>query len=1047
MDHWSVQPREILPFAGAAFIGLAAVLLPGPDTDWTLFAISCAATAAITLAGFAAAHRRRGRALILLLPLSYFGVVAILRHSGTTGGSGFVPLIMLPIVWLALFGNRRQLLIGLAAMTIALLVPFLTYGEPRYTAAGWRSTLLFVVVGALTGVAIQSLVERVRTTRDLLSGVLRNATGTAIVATDASGIITVFNRGAELMLGYRAEELIGKSTPEVLHDPEELAARADELGVEAGSPVVFLGAGGEPQRWTYVRKDGRQLQVSLSITIERDAEGAPTGFLGVATDMTERLRAEAALKAEHDFSAAVIDTAGSLVMVLDSQGRIQRFNRACELLTGRFEDEVRGRSPFEFAVAAEDAEAIEARFRDAKPGDFPIEFETEWLDEDREPRLIAWSNNCLLGPVGEIQHIVAAGTDITDRREALQRAVEASQAKSDFLANMSHELRTPLNGVIGMLELLMDTELDAEQREYARTAVTSGDALLTVINDILDFSKIEARKVELDASDFDLRQVVEDASEILAHEAHSKGVELTVWVDEHVPPVVRGDAGRLRQVLTNLISNAVKFTPAGEVSVRVVAGEDGGDRLLIEAEVSDTGIGIEPERIAALFEPFLQEDTSTTRRFGGTGLGLAISRQLVELMGGELTATSTPGEGSVFRFTVLLERVAGERPTRRARSVLPDGLRVLVVDDNGTNRQILRGYLAPRVTTCDEAESGSDALVMMHTAANEGAPYALVVLDYQMPGMDGAELAEAIRSAPSLRTARLIMLASATAQRMPGIDAYLAKPVRRAGLLDAVASVLGPDSKRPIVAEEPEPAPVAPSGARVLVAEDNPVNQLVIQGMLAKRGLAADVVANGREALAALDRERHAAVLMDVQMPEVDGYEATRRIRATEDGDRRVPIIALTAGALEGDREAALSAGMDDYLPKPLRPEQLDAVLERWIGARAEPAPSEPLVDDSRIRGFREDYPDIVDRLVALFADSTPPLLDQLGDAAGSGDDDQVRKLAHKLKSGCDNVGATRMSALCRTLEQSSGDPGALVDELTAAYPATLAEIRGAVSA
>jgi two-component system, sensor histidine kinase and response regulator len=271
--------------------------------------------------------------------------------------------------------------------------------------------------------------------------------------------------------------------------------------------------------------------------------------------------------------------------------------------------------------------------------------------------------------------------------------------------------------------------------------------------------------------------------------------------------------------------------------------------------------------------------------------------------------------------------------------------------------------------------------------------------------------------------------------------------VRRAGLLDAVASVLGPDSKRPIVAEEPEPAPVAPSGARVLVAEDNPVNQLVIQGMLAKRGLAADVVANGREALAALDRERHAAVLMDVQMPEVDGYEATRRIRATEDGDRRVPIIALTAGALEGDREAALSAGMDDYLPKPLRPEQLDAVLERWIGARAEPAPSEPLVDDSRIRGFREDYPDIVDRLVALFADSTPPLLDQLGDAAGSGDDDQVRKLAHKLKSGCDNVGATRMSALCRTLEQSSGDPGALVDELTAAYPATLAEIRGAVSA
>jgi two-component system, sensor histidine kinase and response regulator len=1045
MQHSTVQPREILPFAGAALIGLAAILLPGPPTDWTLFAIAAALTLAIAVVGMAAASRQRGRSLILLLPLAYFLVVAILRHSGTTGGSGFVPLIMLPIVWLALFGTRGQLMIGLVAMGLTLLVPLLGFGEPRYPAAAGRSTLLWVVVATLTGLAIQSLVARVRTTRDQLSRVLQNATETAIVATDADGTITVFNRGAERMTGYRAHEVVGRVTPAILHDPAELEARATGLGVEPAD--VFVALGPEPQRWTYVRKDGARLQVSLSVTTDRDDDGQVTGFLGVATDISERLRAEAAVKAERDFSAAVIDTAGSLVMVLDPQGRIERFNRACELLTGRFEDEVRGRSPFEFAVAAGEAEAIEARFRDAKPRDFPIDFEVEWLDEDRLPRLIAWSNNCLLGPDGEIEHVVAAGTDITQRREALQRAMEASRAKSDFLANMSHELRTPLNGVIGMLDLLMDTELEPDQREYARTAVTSGDALLAVINDILDFSKIEARMLELDISDFDLREVVEDASEILAYEAHTKGVELTVWVDEQVPAIVRGDAGRLRQVLTNLISNAVKFTPAGEVSVSVAAEERDDGRLQVRAEVCDTGIGIEPDRIAALFEPFLQEDTSTTRRFGGTGLGLAISRQLVELMSGELIAISTPGQGSTFSFTALLERPSGERPTRRARAALPDGLRVLVVDDSATNRQVVRGYLDPRVTRCDEAESGDDALLMLHTAANEGAPYSLVVLDFQMPGMDGNELAAAIRSTPSLRTARLIMLGSATTQRAPGIDAYLTKPVRRAALLEAVASVLGADGKRRIATEAPEPVPVAPTGARVLVAEDNPVNQLVIQGMLAKRGYAADVVANGREALAALDRERHVAVLMDVQMPELDGYETTRRMRAEEDGAPRVPIIAMTAGALEGDREAALAAGMDDYLPKPLRPDQLDAVLERWLGAPAEPAPAEPILDDSRIRNFRENYPDIVDRLVALFADSTPPLLEEIGAAARDGDDDQVRKLAHKLKSSCDNVGATRMAALCRTLEQANGDPGPLVEELTDAYPATLAEIREAVSA
>ncbi len=1052
-DHTHVQPREILPFALAGVIGLVVVVLPGPPTDWWLFALAAGLTLAIIAAGFAAAQQRRGRPLIILLPLAYFGVVALLRHAGVNGSSGFAPLIMLPIVWLALYGTRAQLAIGLAFMLVTLLVPILVFGEPRYPPSGWRSTLIFVAVGAVAGLAIQSLVVRVRTTRDRLSGVLRNATETAIIATDARARITVFNHGAERMLGYEASEVIGKSVLTTVLDQAELEARATERGFKP-SPELVQSFGPGPRRWTFVRKDSSQLQVSVAVTIERDAAGEVTGYLGIATDISKRLRAEAELKEERDFSTAVIHTAGSLVMALDPSGRIERFNQACERLTGISEAEARGHVPTEFMVSPEDNERIGALMQGATAADYPISFEVEWRAANGEPRLIAWAYNCIIDAAGAITHVVAAGTDVTERREALMRAMEASRAKSEFLANMSHELRTPLNGVIGMLELLQDTELTQEQLEYARTASTSGDALLGVINDVLDFSKIEAGKLELDEVDFDLREVVEDASEILAHQAHQKGIELTVWIDEQVPPVVRGDPGRLRQVVTNLLSNAVKFTSEGEVSVRV-GSEPQGDRVLVRGEVRDTGIGIAPEKIAELFEAFSQEDSSTTRRFGGTGLGLAISRQLVDLMGGQLRAESEPGRGSTFRFTASLLAADGERPTRRQRTALPDGLRVLVVDDNATNRRLVRAYLDPRVTRCEEAESAADALVMMHTAANAGAPFSVVVLDFQMPGMDGLELARAIRGAPSLRSARLVLLTSTSthrdAAREVQIDAYLTKPVRRAALLEALADVLGSPARRPVPAEAVEaPAPARAHGtarARLLVAEDNPVNQLVIQGMLAKRGFEIELATTGREVLAQLDRERHAAILMDVQMPDLDGYETTRRIRAAENGDARIPIIALTAGALQGDRDLAREAGMDDYLVKPLRPEQLDAVLERWVAGAARPAPAAaPALDESRIRGFRESYPDIVERLVALFVDTTPPLVDELEHASARDDEEALRKLGHKLKSSCDNVGAARMAAACRSLEAGEGDHAELVAELRAAYPVTVAELQNAAA-
>jgi PAS domain S-box-containing protein len=920
-----VRPRDFAPFAFAGLIGLLAVVLPGPPTDWTLYALAAGLTVVIAAAGFAAARAGRARWTVLAGPLAYLAVVVLLRHSGTTGAAGYVPLVLLPIVFLALFGTRRELVIGLVAMTVALLVPFLLYGDPRYPSTAWRSTLLFVTIGVLTGLSIQSLVVRVR---------------------------------------------------------ESLA-----------------------------------------------------------------------------LSNAVVDTAGSLVMVMDPQRRIQRFNRACEQLTGRTEAEMRGRRPFEL-VAEHDRELVHSLSQRVSQTDFPYSFEVEWMSADGSPRLIAWTNAVLLDRDGQVAHIVATGTDVTDRRQALAHAMEASRAKSEFLANMSHEIRTPLNGVIGMLELLSDTELTPEQQEYARTASVSGDALLGVINDILDFSKIEAGKLELDLDDFDLHEVVEDTVDVLARQAHKKGLELTALVEDTVPPLVRGDRGRFRQVLLNLLSNAVKFTEAGEVSVRVTAARGPDGRLLLSVSVRDTGIGIAPERIAALFEPFQQEDTSTTRRFGGTGLGLAISRQLVELMGGELSAESTTGEGSTFRFTADFEISRAQRPTRRRRESLPEGLRILIVDDSTANREILRATLQSRVTRCDEAESAEDALVLMHSAASAGTPYELVVFDFQMEGMNGVDLAQAIRRAPSLRLARLVMLTSTATHRGDAraaeIDAYLTKPVRRAALLETIAGVFTARDAQPVVVDaDPAPVRATPLAAtgRVLVAEDNPVNQLVIQGMLEKRGYSYDLVGNGREALARLEAGDYVALLMDVQMPELDGFEATVRIRAGETDGEHLPIVAMTASAMEGDRERCLAVGMDDYLAKPLRPDQLDAVLERWLGhtgAAVENAASNGdrngLIDTGRVQRFREDYPEIADRLVALFADTTPPLLQQLTNAVHASDDEAIRRLAHKLKGSCQNVGAVKMAALCRALEEPHARTAPLADELQAAYPATLAEIRSALA-
>ncbi len=1050
---WPVAPHlHLIIWAAAVFITTFARFVmwfqgrstPAPEAVMQRMRL---ATAAVALSwGVGSAM------LIPHLPFEYLALL-LLALSGLVAGASSTLAADQPAFWL--FAGSI-----LGPLPVAIMVQ----GADRFHVsaailAGMFTGFIFKVHrGAYLDLTAQygsaALLENSRREshrEHLFLDALFTSVPNAIVVTDSAGVCLGSNPGFTALYGYQQEDVVGRSLLDlIVPQPGQAEARLLQQRLLSGEAVDT-----EVQRH---HRNGTPITVRISAA--RVDGGEADRLIFLYTDTTEIRRTEAAMRAAQARLELVLASSSAIIYALRAEGRTfvpAWVSENLERITGYPLHDALNADWWHSHLHEEDrARVMAEQPRLLAEGHLSVEY--RFQQQDGSFRWIRDEARLIRDDRGRPQEIVGAWLDITDlklaaqtMREGRDLAERSARARSEFLANMSHEIRTPMNAVLGLTELLLDSELTQEQRRSLRLVQSAGEALLTLLNDILDLSKIEAEHLTLESIAFDLRYLLESTVSLLSVRAVDRPVELITDVGPDVPDMVRGDPTRLRQVLTNLAGNALKFTERGEVVVSARREPQADGSCRVRFAVRDTGIGIPADKLAGIFEKFTQADASMTRKYGGTGLGLAIARRLVGLMGGELTVASEPGRGSEFAFTIPAEVVESRpEPTRGATAL--SGQRILVVDDNSTNRRIVREMLSVAAVVVDEAETPAKGIEALRRARAEGQPYAIAIIDAQMPDRDGFQLAAEVRADPALAgTVRLLMLTSAGQRgdiqrcREVGIEAYLMKPVSRSELLEATAALLGTTSQsgdaelitRHTIAE-------SRPRLRLLLAEDNPVNQQVAATMLRKRGHTVTVVNNGREAVHAVTTGGpFDLVLMDIQMPELDGFAATREIRATPAG-ASLPILALTAHALTGERQRCLAAGMNGYVPKPFRPHELFTAVEGTgraapeaedtcvptppdappappapAGVESSPHVSRPSVD---LGGFRRSMREAgaeesVPQILELFIEHAPERLSALAGAVATGDGMAIGRAAHAFRSPAGSIGAYGLEALLQEIE------------------------------